>query len=164
SDFISEEQAEREFRSKNPKVGPTRFVKFVSGRYERSWVKNVVGIGNASGFVEPLEATALAVIAVRSQVLADVLLECNRETPAYKVDLYNQHHARVWDCIRRFLACHYRFNHHLTTPFWQQCQRETDLAGAEEIVEYYQRFGPSALWSSVMVDPLDAFGIAGSLT
>src|SRR5262249_7791260 len=59
---------------------------------------------------------------------------------------------------------HYRFNHHLTTPFWQQCQRETDLAGAEEIVEYYQRFGPSALWSSVMVDPLDAFGIAGYLT
>src|SRR5262249_35835047 len=62
SAFISDEDAEREFRSKNPKIEKARLLKFPSGRYRNSWVKNVVAIGNASGFVEPLEATSLHVI------------------------------------------------------------------------------------------------------
>jgi tryptophan halogenase len=74
SAFISDEAAERQFRSKNPKIQNTRVIRFVSGRYERSWVKNVVAVGNASGFVEPLEATALGVIAVQSANLAGALL------------------------------------------------------------------------------------------
>ncbi len=63
SGFISDEEAEKEFRMKNPKVGPTRIVRFVSGRYRNVWVKNVVAVGNAGGFVEPLEATALGAMA-----------------------------------------------------------------------------------------------------
>ena len=127
SGFISDEDAEREFREKNPKVGPTRVVKFISGRYQRAWVKNVVAIGNSSGFVEPLEATALGMIGTRSQLLAQVLTESDRQVTPFHVDLYNVHHARAWDTIRDFLACHYRFNHHLTTPFWRHCQNDTDL-------------------------------------
>lgn len=163
-DFISDDEAEREFRAQNPKIGPTRIVKFVSGRYERAWVKNVVAIGNSSGFVEPLEATALAVIAVRSQLLSEVMTECGRDVPQYQIDLYNRHHVRIWDSIRRFLALHYRFNLHPQTPFWKSCQNEADLAGAETFVEYYQRFGPSALWGPVLLDPVDPFGISGYLT
>src|SRR5262249_38091396 len=48
--FVSDGEAEREFRRKNPKVSTTRIVPFVTGRYERPWVKNVVAVGNASGF------------------------------------------------------------------------------------------------------------------
>src|SRR5438552_12162174 len=146
SGFISDEDAERELRHKNPKVGPTRIVKFISGRYERAWVKNVVAIGNASGFVEPLEATALGMIGTRSQLLAQVLMETDRQVVPDQVDLYNRHHRRLWDTIRDFLACHYRFNHHLSTPFWRHCQNETDLAGARPMVEYYQEYGPTGTW------------------
>ena len=63
SRHIADDEADREFREKNPQVDKTRIVKFVSGRYRNAWVKNVVAIGNASGFVEPLESTALHVIA-----------------------------------------------------------------------------------------------------
>jgi tryptophan halogenase len=53
----------QEFLRKNPKVANEPcVVKFRSGRYARNWVGNVVGIGHAAGFVEPLEATALQVI------------------------------------------------------------------------------------------------------
>jgi tryptophan halogenase len=164
SAFISDEDAEREFRAKNPKVGPTRVVKFVSGRYERGWVKNVVAIGNASGFVEPLEATALSVIATRSALLAQTLWESGGQVTPFQVDLYNRHHARIWDTIRDFLACHYRFNHHLTTPFWRHCQNETELGGAAPFVEYYQEFGPTGVWGPLLVDPLCTFGVPGYLT
>jgi tryptophan halogenase len=164
SAFISDADAELELRDRNPKVGPTRVVKFVSGRYDRGWVKNVVAIGNSSGFVEPLEATALSVIGTRSQLMAQILFDCDGEVAQHQVDLYNKHHARIWDSIRRFLACHYRFNPHPATAFWQHCHREVDLAGCEEVVEYYQRYGPSGLWGPLQLDPLDVFGIHGYLT
>ena len=45
-------------------------VRFRTGRYERNWVGNVVAIGNSSGFVEPLEASALAIIIAQSRTLA----------------------------------------------------------------------------------------------
>jgi len=164
SAFISDADAEQEFRRKNPKVGPTRVLKFASGRYERGWVKNVVAIGNASGFVEPLEATALSVIAMRSALLSQTLMESDLDPTRFQVDLYNRLHVRIWDAIRDFLACHYRFNHHLTTPFWRHCQIDTDLGGAKAMVDYYQEFGPTGIWGSVLLDPLDPFGTAGYLT
>src|SRR6185436_5095512 len=59
SAFISDDAAREELLRKNPKVATVpRVVRFRSGRYERSWVGNVVAVGNAAGFVEPLEATA----------------------------------------------------------------------------------------------------------
>src|SRR5439155_1035909 len=66
SAFITDDEAEREFRAVCPRVTTTRVVRFVTGRYERNWVKNVVAIGNATGFVEPLEATALGAWAERT--------------------------------------------------------------------------------------------------
>src|SRR5260370_41762422 len=74
SDFISDDAAETEFRRKNPKVQKTRGVKFRTGRLRRSWVKNVVAIGNAGGVGEPLEATAIAAICGQTRMLACALV------------------------------------------------------------------------------------------
>jgi tryptophan halogenase len=165
SAFISDEQAERELRGKNPKLmGPTRVVKFISGRYERSWVKNVVAIGNASGFVEPLEATALAIIATRCMLLTELLTESDMIAKPADANMFNSLTARVWDSVRRFLATHYRFNTRLDTPFWKHCREHTDVAGAEPIVEWYQQMGPSPYAAAGLVDPLDVYGIDGYLT
>jgi tryptophan halogenase len=164
SPFISDDEAEREFRSVSPKVGPTRVVKFVSGRYERAWVKNVVAIGNASAFVEPLEATALGMIGMRSRLLSEVLMECDRRVIPVHVDLYNRHHAMLWESIRKFLAIHYKFNARLDTPFWRECREKTDLAGAEPVVEYYRQSGPSGLWGPAVVDDIEPFPLGSYLT
>jgi len=165
SGFISDEEAERELRAKNPKItGPTRVVKFVSGRYERSWVKNVVAIGNSSGFVEPLEATALAIIGTRCMLLTELLMESDLVAQPADANMFNSLTARAWDSIRKFLATHYRFNTRLDTPFWRHCREHTDLAGAEPIVEWYEQMGPSPYAAAGLVDALDVFGIEGYLT
>lgn len=164
SGFISDEEAEREFRQKNPKVGSTRVVKFVSGRYERSWVKNVVAIGNASGFVEPLEATALVIHATRAAILAEMLDESDLNPTPECAKVFNSFAARVWDSTRRFLATHYRFNTRLDTPFWRHCREHTDMAGSEGFVEWYQRMGPTPFASAANIDRLDIFGVEGYLT
>jgi tryptophan halogenase len=161
TDFTSEEEAEREFRAVAPKVTETKFIKFVSGRYDRAWVKNVVGIGNASGFVEPLEATALGVIAIQSRFLADVIVECKGDVPPSQKYYYNNFNGRNWDGIRKFLSIHYKFNKRFDTPYWRACWADADLAGAEPIVQFYRENGPSSLWAKTMIDYVDTFGIEG---
>jgi tryptophan halogenase len=161
SDFISDEHAEQEFRDKNPRVVNTRVIKFVSGRYERCWVKNVLAIGNACGFVEPLEATALGVIAMQSRLLADTLLDCDRQLRPTQISNYNDWHARNWDSIRGFIAVHYKYNTRIDTPFWRACQSDTILGRAEPIVEYYQQNGPSLLWQPTLFDDFDQFKMGG---
>ena len=164
SEFASDDEARREFLAQNPKVtGPTRVIRFKSGRYRRGWVKNVVAIGNAAGFVEPLEATALGVIGARSQLLSQMLIESGMRIDPFEVDMYNQSHERLWDSVRDFLACHYRFNHHLVSPFWRHCQNATDIGRARAMVEYYQEFGPTGMWGPLLTDPLDGFGSKGYL-
>lgn len=132
--FLSDDDAEREFRAKNPKVQTTRPVKFVTGRHERAWVKNVVGIGNAAGFVEPLESTSLGVICDGSDSLVNSLLECNRPPTPTVVRQYNKRFGVKWDNIRGFLAVHYKFNTRMDTPFWRECRAACDLSTAAEVV------------------------------
>lgn len=164
-DFISDQDAEREFRSTNPKLGPTRVVNFISGRYERAWVKNVVAIGNASGFVEPLEATALGAIAQQTRALCETLSRSEFHPRPTQVVLYNQLHEQYWDAIRNFLAIHYKYNTRLNTPFWQHCREKTDLAGGARIAEYYQENGPEGYWGpGLLANPYDQFGVSGYFT
>jgi tryptophan halogenase len=161
SDFISDEEAEREFRGKNPKVSRTRIVRFVSGRYQRTWVKNVVAIGNSAGFVEPMEATALGVICDESDTLANCLAECECQPGRTIVECYNKRNLAKWDNIRAFLAIHYKFNTRLDTSFWRACRETIDLVHARPIVDYYQENGPGVQNHRSLFDPLDQFGFEG---
>ena len=162
SPFISDDAAEAEFRRKNPKVGSTRVVRFVSGYYERGWEKNVVAIGNSSGFVEPLESTALFAICDQAWALARSLAETDLDPGNAIVDAYNKFCRQTWESIRGFLAIHYKFNTRLETPFWQACQQETDLGDrAQEYVSYFQENGPSLLWINTLIQGRDAFGTEG---
>ena len=164
SSFISDDAAEREFRVKNPKVPATRIVKFVSGRYERAWVENVVGIGNSAGFVEPLEATSLSAICTQCKVLAESLIDSNLlPGPAYRHQ-FNVRNALSWDMIRQFLGVHYRFNTRLETPFWRECREKVDIYAASEIVEFYREAGPSVLFRTNLLEAVDPFGMEGYLS
>jgi tryptophan 7-halogenase len=164
SDFISDDEAEAEFRAKNPKIEPSRIVKFKSGRYERGWVKNVVALGNSSGFVEPLESTALGVICTQSQGVAESLRDTDGHITPSLLRQFNKRFARGWDTIRRFLSIHYKFNTRLDTPFWQATRADVDLAGAEEFVEYYQDNGPSVLYRNTLIEQGDSYTMEGYLS
>jgi tryptophan halogenase len=163
SAFISDSEAETEFRTKNPGVSQTRVVKFSSGRYRNQWVKNVVAVGNAGGFVEPLEATALGAIASNCVALTDTLVEADcRITPRLQKE-FNRFSATAWDDIRDFLAVHYKFNNRIDSPFWRHCLQHTDLAGAAEPVELYRESGP-CFWLFQNLRVLNQFGMAGYIT
>jgi tryptophan halogenase len=164
SDFIADDAAEAEFRATAPKVGPTRIVKFVSGRSRDGWVKNVVGVGNSSAFVEPLEATALGLIAIQCRLLVGTLVDSDRRVPQTQLREFNKHHHRIWDNVRGFIAMHYKLNTRSDTPFWRACRADADLAGAAEVVEYYAENGPSNFWAPTLLDPVEPFKMGGYAT
>lgn len=161
SAFQSDADAEAEFRRLVPQVKETRVLKYVSGRYARSWVKNVVAIGNSAGFVEPLEATALYMICATCNALTESLLDSGCEPERLTAAQYNRYSDRLWTNIRNFLAIHYRFNTRLETPFWQACRNDIELGGAQAIVDYYQEYGPSSLWAPTIIDPICPFRLDG---
>jgi tryptophan 7-halogenase len=164
SNFINDQTALDEFLKKNPKVAnEPRVVKFRSGRYVRNWVGNVVGIGNAVGFVEPLEATALQVICVEASTLADSLVDSLCEPNATLAQLYNDYNGRAWDDIRDFLAVHYKFNTRLNTPFWQAARNDIPLHGAQFLVDFYRENGPSVVAGAQLLHPSNSFGMDGYL-
>jgi tryptophan halogenase len=164
SNFISDADALRELLRKNPKIAnEPRVVKFRSGRYARNWVGNVVGIGNAVGFVEPLEATALQVICVEASTLADALIDSLCAPTRTLIQLYNDYNAQAWDDIRDFLAIHYKFNTRLDTPFWRACRNDTKLHGAGFLVDFYKENGPSVVAGAQLLHPSNSFGMDGYL-
>ena len=154
SAFISDDAAEEEFRRKNPQVQKTRVVKFRTGRYARNWVGNVVAIGNAAGFVEPLEATALLVICHQARLLALALADSDCAPTATLRESSNRIIAGLWDEIRDFLAIHYRYNTRLGTPFWAHCREAVALHGAEPIVRFYEENGPSTVSEIDVLNPM----------
>jgi tryptophan halogenase len=126
-------------------------------------VGNVVAIGNASGFVEPLEATALAVINAAAGTLCDVLADTAGELHPTALDIFNRYVGGLWDDTRDFLAIHYAFNTRIDTPFWKHCRGETPLGTAEGIVEFFRENGPSSLAKTVLLNQNNPFGWEGYL-
>lgn len=170
SSAISDDEARAEFERKNPKAKTwSHAVKFKSGRYRRGWVDNVVAMGNAGGFVEPLEATALMLLCANCQTLVPILRASNLSPTPTMRKMYNDFFAQSWDEIRNFLSIHYRFNTRLDTPFWQQCRADVDVSGVQDLLDFYEENGPTRLCRHLIghrgqeMGVHSAFGVEGYL-
>lgn len=162
--FISDAEAEAEFRARNPKVGQTRVVPFVSGRRRNGWVKNVCAIGNSYGFVEPLEATALSGICQMCKTMTDQLIESDCVNYPGTSAAYNRRFTKTWDSIRWFLAMHYKYNTRLDTPFWRAVRADVNVGDSAEFLEYFQQVGPSYKNANELLAGTDVFNDEGYLT
>jgi tryptophan halogenase len=161
SAFVSEAEAKAEMRAKNPGMGDTWTVRFRSGRHEDFWKGNAVAVGNAYGFVEPLESTALHMVIIE---LAYVLA-CLEEGSGFDVAEANRRVGAHWDFLRWFLAVHYKFNRKLDTPFWRESRARVDVSGVEPTLAHFRERGAWRGPEEVDIlvgDP--AFGYSGLLT
>mgnify|MGYP005989303491 CR=1 FL=1 len=160
SAFIETDQAMAELKQKNPRIGDLREVKFRSGRYARSWVGNTVSIGNAYGFVEPLEATAIMAACLQTKWLVEGLTTSDGHITNSLRKLYNRTSGEVWTEIRDFLALHYKYNRRLKTDFWKHAQENSKLGNLEDVVQMFEEMGPSLLGEE-LIPPKSLFGLAG---
>lgn len=164
SQFCSEDEAIAELKRVDPKIGePLNVIKFPTGRRADFWVKNVAAVGNAAGFVEPLESTGLQTIGETITTLAKCLVDSDGNPTEGMRRLANEHIANWWEDLRGFLAVHFKFNTRKDTAFWQHCREDTNLACAQPIVDFYEESGPAGLYYDRM-PKATIFGYGGYLT
>jgi tryptophan halogenase len=126
-----------------------RMLRFVAGMRRRAWRGNVVAIGLASGFLEPLESTSIHLI--QSGIAKLLTLFPERNCDPALADRYNQLLGRDMDGIRDFLILHYHATSGRDEPLWRHCRTMTlpDTLLARE--EQYRRSG------RLMLDPEELF-------
>lgn len=99
----------------DPKV-----LRFKAGRRRKSWVKNCVALGLASGFLEPLESTSIHLVQAGITKFLDFFP--HRDCDPILIDRYNQEMAFQYEAVRDFIIAHYKITEREDTEFWKYCR------------------------------------------
>jgi tryptophan 7-halogenase len=122
--FVSEDEARDTLLAQldAPALMEPRLLRFRAGRRAQAWKRNCVGIGLASGFLEPLESTSLFLI---QKGIQDMLRLLPTPETAHRSDAtlsgeYNRLSDELYERIRDFLILHYVANRRFGEPLWDQ--------------------------------------------
>jgi hypothetical protein len=135
ADFISEAEATQTLRnyaeqSVGAKVAQDlacRTLNFEPGYRGTPWTHNCVAVGLSAGFIEPLEASALAMIEQAASFLVDSF-PVNRDLMGPASRAFNRKMESNWASIQEFLKLHYVLSDRDDTPYWQQARDETSIS------------------------------------
>lgn len=118
----------------NPMVVP-----FKTGVREKIWDKNVLSLGLASGFIEPLESTAIHLIYRGMDFLFRLMpdLDCDPNLAAE----YNRRMTVDYEEIRDFIILHYALTRRDDTAFWRQCRDMVLPEGLQHKLEVFRANG-----------------------
>jgi tryptophan halogenase len=115
------------------------FLRFLTGRRKKFWNKNVVALGLASGFMEPLESTSLHLVNTGINKLI-ALLSLDGVTQAQE-DAFNRLTGKEYARIRDFLILHYNSTTRDDSPFWNYCRNMPVPDSLTEKVELFRQNG-----------------------
>jgi hypothetical protein len=133
SQFASQDEATEEFCrlwNLDPSEAKLNQIRFRVGRNRRAWVRNCVGIGLASCFVEPLESTGIYFIYAALYQLVKHFPD--KGFDQILLDRFNREVETMFDDTRDFIQAHYYFSPRVDTPFWEQSKH---LRVADQLTE-----------------------------
>ena len=141
-----------------PLAEPNR-LRFLAGHRTRAWEKNVVALGLAGGFLEPLESTAIHL--VQSGIARLMSLFPTRAFSPAEIERYNRQTVQDYVDIRDFLVLHYHATEREDSEFWNYCRTLDPPEGLQEKLEMFRSSGrvfreenelfTETSWLSVMV-------------
>jgi tryptophan halogenase len=124
--FLSADAAKREIEQKLKRsISPIKNIEFDPGRLETFWKNNVLSLGLASSFVEPLQATSIHTTIAQLILFVNDFLLANKESvnTIENQKSYNRRIAEMYDITLDFISLHYQGNR-TDTPFWKWIKYE----------------------------------------
>jgi len=122
--YISSEDALKEFKNHikhihrvDPEELEYRPIDMKLGLHNQIWKKNVIGIGLAAGFIEPLESTGLLTTYEFLLPLAHTLRR-NRIVNQWDRDAYNFAMSQTYYQLAQFVALHYAISPRRDSDYW----------------------------------------------
>jgi len=115
-----------------------RKLRIATGVRRRQWQGNVVAIGLAGGFIEPLESTAIHLVQTAITKLF-WLFPDRGFAPALR-EQYNTLMAEQYEYIRDFVVLHYHANQR-PEPFWREMAGMTIPDSLAEKLELFRQGG-----------------------
>ncbi len=148
SAFIDDDAAEAELRAEEGEHCDrldVRRLRFRVGRRQKFWSKNVISIGLSSGFIEPLESTALYTVEFAVSALCDYFPHGEGDLEVVRRK-YNAVNEALFDEILDFINLHYCLSQRADTAFWREAtkrERMTETIAAR--LALWRRKPPSHL-------------------
>jgi hypothetical protein len=129
---VGDEQAERELREYVARSGgpadvpPIRKLGFTPGYRATFWHRNCVAIGLSAGFIEPLEASAIALVELSAAALADQM-PATRTVMDLVARRFNSTFTYRWERVIDFLKLHYVLSRRDDTAYWRDNRRDESV-------------------------------------
>ena len=120
-------------------IAEPRVLRFKAGRRRHSWVRNCIGIGLASGFLEPLESTSIYLVQAAITALIELFPQ-DRDSPIDRKE-FNRLIDLEYDRIRDFLILHYHATTRDDSPFWDHVRTMTVPDTLAEKIDLFRRRG-----------------------
>src|SRR6187399_653738 len=119
SAFLSEDEACAALMAnvEGEKLADPRVLRFRAGRRKRSWSNNVIAVGLASGFLEPLESTSIYLAQMAITYLIELFPVGGTIDPGDR-DEFNRLVDMEYDRVRDFLILHYHATTRDDSEFW----------------------------------------------
>lgn len=122
-----------------------RKISFSPGYRQQFWVKNCLAIGMSAGFIEPLEASALAMVELSATMLRDDM-PADRAHMDFIAKRFNSRFTYRWERIIEFLKLHYVLSHRKKSEYWRAHQDPASIpAKLIELLDHWQYQPPSRL-------------------
>ena len=129
SQFQTSVSAEEEFRQETGWDGDVRHIKFRHGKHKKAWHKNVVAIGLAYGFIEPLESTGLLTTHENIlYLLHHLTMRGNNIVNNLNKQAFNERCDAAITTLSNFVAIHYAMSSRKDTPYWKHVTENIDYA------------------------------------
>ncbi|EGF91607.1 tryptophan halogenase PrnA [Asticcacaulis biprosthecium C19] len=152
SSFISDDEAAARLLGNldGAALADPRPLRFSAGRRKKSWTRNCIGIGLASGFLEPLESTSIYLVQIAVMNLI-ALFPTRAWNPGLATE-FNRLMDIEYERVRDFLILHYHANSR-DEPLWTHMREMTVPDSLTARIEQFRHRGHLVRYRDGLFNP-----------